>query len=148
MPRASVISQDGHLAVFRQTERPPTEHGEQLGQMLFAGLISSGIPGQPFRADADLIGDEPQHRGWHRFIRGPGTAGVAEERELDRKAQTVRFAATFGDQIEVRRGERVALGDLPDVGRQHQELSVLGGREDLLSGHGCSCRIGDCTVWL
>ena len=48
-----------HLTVFRQTERSPPEHGEQLGQMLFAGLISSGIPGQPFGADADLIGNEP-----------------------------------------------------------------------------------------
>jgi hypothetical protein len=137
-----------HLTVFRQTERSPPEHGEQLGQMLFAGLISSGIPGQPFRADADLIGDEPQHRGWYRFIRGPGTAGVTEERELDLKAQTVRFATALGDQIEVRRRERIALGDLPDVGRQHQELSSLGGGEDLLSGHECSCRIGGCTVWL
>ena len=116
--------------------------------MLFAGLISSGIPSQPFRADADLIGDEPQHRGWHRLIRGPGTAGVAEERELDREAQTVRFATAFGDQIEVRRRKRIALGDLPDVGRQHQELSALGGGEDLLSGDGCACWIGGCTVWL
>jgi hypothetical protein len=134
--------------VFWQAERPPSEYGEQLGQMLFAGLIASGIPGKPFRSDADLIGDEPQHRGRHRFIRGPGTAGVAEERELDRKAQAVRFATAFGDQFEVRRRERVALGDLPGVGRQRQELSVLSGREDFLAGHGCSYEIGGCTVWL
>jgi hypothetical protein len=67
---------------------------------------------------------------------------------LNREAHPVLVAATLRDQIQVSLGECVAIRNLPGISRQHQQLSVLGGREDFLSGHGCSCGIGDCTVWL
>ena len=85
---------------------------------------------------------------WQQLAGDPGASGIAKEAELNCEAQTVLVATTFGDQIQVPRGERVACGDLPGIGRQHQELSGLSGREDFLSRHGCSCGIGDCTVWL
>ncbi len=115
--------------------------------MLPSGLIPRGVAREVVRCDAELTGDIAQHGLGDRFRRCPGAARVAQEAELDREAQTVLVAPTLGDQIQIRRRERVALGDLPSVGRQHQELSVLPGREDFLSRHGCSCGIGDCTAW-
>jgi hypothetical protein len=125
----------GHLPVFLEPERPPTERGHQLGQVLPSGLIPPGVAREVVRCDAELAGDIAQHELGDRFRRRPGAARVAQEAELDREAQTVLVAATLGDQIQIRRRERVALGDPPGIGRQHQELSVLSGREDFLSGH-------------
>src|SRR4051794_4445939 len=102
--------------------------------MFATGLIARGVLGYPVGVDVDLTGDEPEHGVRQRLSGDPSASGIAKEAELDRETQTVRSATTFGDQIQVRRGERVALGNLPGIGGQHQELSVLSGREDFLSG--------------
>ena len=95
-----------------------------------------------------LVNGITQHRNGDWFLGRPGTTRVAQKAELDRKAHAVLVSTTLRDQVQVRRRECVPIRDLSRIGRQRHQLGTLGGREDLLSGHGCSCGIGGRTVWL
>jgi hypothetical protein len=84
--------------------------------VLAPSFVACSVFSQPARTDTDLGGDELKQRERYRFQRRPGAARIAEKPELNCKAQTVRTATTFGNQIQVRRSERVPLCDLSRIG--------------------------------
>jgi hypothetical protein len=84
--------------------------------VLAPNFVACSVFTQPVGTDTDLGGDELKQRGWYRFQRRPGAAGIAEKPELNCKAQAVPTATTLCNQVEVRRSERVLLCDLSRIG--------------------------------
>jgi hypothetical protein len=104
--------------------------------VLVLGVEPEGVAAQGVRHDADLLGDERDHRVRELLARMQQAARVAERAELQGEAEPVAIAATAIDCRQLGLAQRVMPCGFGPIDGQGEERRPLGRREDTSTCHG------------
>ena len=110
--------------------------------MLVAGVLAKGVVGERAGLDADLLGDEGDHRCRDPLAGLEQPAGVAQGAELEREAETVVGAAAAVDHRQLGLAQGMVAREVGAVGGQGEQRGPLGRRQDGSAGHEVLSRQG------
>jgi hypothetical protein len=123
-------------------EGPPAEQILQGCGVLVLGVGAGGVAAQDVRRDADLFGDERDHRVRKLLARVEQAARVAERAELQGEAEPVATAAAAVDRRQLDLAQRVVPCGFDPINGQGEESQPLGRREKASTCHGDLSREG------
>jgi hypothetical protein len=114
----------------REAKSPEAEESLKFGRMFPAGLVTGRVLGKCARRQPKLLGNKADQRLWRVFACPKTLAGVAQQAELDREAETVAGAAFGADEHQIVWGEDVMPRHLGALDRDgEQAIALLGGQK-------------------
>ena len=140
--QAGLVEPALDLSAWPAFEGPPAEDVLQGRGVLVLGVGAEGVAAQGVRRDADLLGDERDHRVRELLARMQQAARVAERAELQGEAEPVATAATAVDRRQLGLAQRVMPCGFDPIDGQGEERRPLGRREDASTCHGDLSREG------
>ena len=113
----------------RQPERLHPEVGQQLAAVLVPRFVACGVAGPGLDVDPQGTGHPVKERVVDRAVGGERDSGVAQQAELDGKAEAVGVPTSLAHECHIGLGQRVDPDPVGLLGWQREQYRSIRGRQ-------------------